>query len=304
MNRKYLVLLVLLIILFVCFAPALGENPFMSGTAVEKTKQGLHYPAFVRRFIQKIGALQRKMNKRMTALGREIKTGENPHAIFILIALAFAYGVIHAIGPGHGKTVSGSYFLSRRATMKKGILLGFLIAVIHAVSAVTVVLVLYFILKKGIGTSMEHYSRAVKIASAGAIMLIGAFLLVRRVIRKNGEEEERENHDSHDRSLLLIAFAVGIVPCPGAVLILLFSMNMDIILYGIILAFVMSVGMALTISVTCCAVIVAKKGILGSWGDGGSGIKRDARRIGLYSVEILGAVIVVLFGVFLLAGTL
>ncbi len=302
MHRKQLLLLPLLMVLFTCLvAPAFGENPFMSGTAVEKAEKGLHYPAFVRRFVQKIGALQRKMNKRMTELGREIKTGENPRAIFILIALAFAYGVIHALGPGHGKTVSGSYFLSRRATMKNGILLGFLIAVIHAVSAVTVVLVLYFILKKGIGVSMEHYSRVVKIASAGAIMLIGAFLLVRRIFRKEGEAEE--NHGSHDRSLLLIAFAVGIVPCPGAVLILLFSMNMDIILYGIILAFVMSVGMALTISVTCCAVIVAKKGILGSGGGGGSGIKREARRIALYTVEILGAVIVVLLGVFLLSGT-
>lgn len=188
--------------------------------------------------------------------------------------------------------------------MKNGILLGFLIAVIHAVSAITVVLVLYFILKKGIGASMENYSRIVKVASAGAIILIGTFLLVRRIIRKNRGAEERENHGSNDRSFLLIAFAVGIVPCPGAVLILLFSMNMEIILYGIILAFVMSIGMALTISVTCCAVIVAKKGILGSWGDRGSGIKSDARRIGLFIVEILGAVIVVLLGVFLLAGTL
>jgi nickel/cobalt exporter len=298
MNSKYPVLLVLFIILFMYFAaPALGENPFMSGTAVEKTKQGLHYPAFVKRVMQKIVLLQRKLNKRMTTLGREIKTKENPRAVFILIALAFTYGVIHALGPGHGKTVSGSYFVTRRATVKNGIFLGFLIAVIHALSAVTVVLILYFILKKGIGVSMERYSRVVKIASAGAIILIGAFLIVRRIFSNKMAPSERESRHPSDRSLLLIAFAVGIVPCPGAVLILLFSMNMDIISYGVLLAFVMSMGMALTISVTCCAVIVVKKGIVGS------GVKSSAGRGALFTVEIAGAVIVVLFGVFLLAGT-
>ncbi|MBN2322507.1 MAG: hypothetical protein JXQ30_02135 [Spirochaetes bacterium] len=294
MDRRRLIILPVFIVLLLCVAAAaLGDNPFMGGTAVEKSKRGLNYPLFVKRFMRKIGLLQRNLNERMTSLGKEIKTKENPRAAFMLFALVFAYGVVHALGPGHGKTVSGSYFLTRRATVKNGIILGSVIALIHAVSAVSVVLVLYFILKKGIGVSMEHYSRVVKIISAGAIVLIGLFLFARRILKKVPSERESL---PRDRSILLIALAVGIVPCPGAVLILLFSMSMDIIGYGVLLAFVMSLGMALTISVTCCAVITAKKGIFGS------GEERGVRRTALFSVEITGAVIVVLFGTFLLAG--
>jgi nickel/cobalt exporter len=305
MDRRLLVLIPLTLIIIFCLGyRASAENPFMSTKSVEETRKGLHYPAFIQKFIQNIGALQRRLNRRMTELGRELKTGENPHAIFILVAFAFVYGIVHALGPGHGKTVAGSYFLSKKATVGNGILLGFLIAIVHAVSAITVVLVLYFILKRGIGASLEHYSRVVKLVSAVAIMMIGIFLLIRRIFGKRKSQAEGMDHGHRQtRSILLIAFAVGIVPCPGAVLILLFSMNLDIIVYGIVLAFVMSLGMALTISVTCCAVIVAKEGIFRT-AAGRSGVAEGkAGAIGLSVVEIFGAVIVVLLGAFLLAGT-
>ena len=304
MTRRLLILVLLVLIVLLCLDfPASSDNPFMSTKSVEKPEKVLHYPAFIQKFIQKIGALQRRLNKRMTELGHELKKGENPRPLVVLVFLAFIYGIIHALGPGHGKTVSGFYFLSRKATVRNGIFLGFLIAVIHAVSAVTVVLVLYFILKRGIGASLEHYSRVVKLVSAIAIMMIGIFLLVRRIFRKRKRSAEGVEHENRQkRSLLLIAFAVGIIPCPGAVLILLFSMNLDIIVYGIVLAFVMSLGMALTISVTCCAVIVAKRGISGI---AGSSVVAEGKAgaIGLSAVEIFGAIIIIALGAFLLAGT-
>jgi nickel/cobalt exporter len=300
MTRRLPVLVPLVLIVLLCLDfPAFSENPFMSTKSVEKPEKSLHYPAFIQKFIQKIGALQRGLNKRMTELGHELKKGDNLRPLRVLVSLAFIYGIIHALGPGHGKTVSGSYFLSRKATVRNGIFLGFLIAVIHTVSAVTVVLVLYFILKRGIGASLEHYSRIVKLVSAIAIMMIGIFLLVRKIFRTRKLSAEGAEPK---RGLFLIAFAVGIVPCPGAVLILLFSMNLNIIVYGIILAFVMSLGMALTISVVCCAVIVAKRGIFRAAGSKAVA-EGKAGAIGLSAVEIFGAIIVITLGAILLAGT-
>jgi nickel/cobalt exporter len=301
MARRLLVLVPLVLVVLLCLGyPASPENPFMSTKSVEKQEKVLHYPAFIQKFIQKIGVLQRRLNRRMTELGRELKKGDNPRPLIVLVFLAFIYGIIHALGPGHGKTVSGSYFLSRKATVRNGIFLGFLIAVIHAVSAITIVLVLYLILKRGIGASLEHYSRIVKLVSAIVIMMIGIFLLVRRIYRKRKCSAEGAEQK---RGLFLIAFAVGIVPCPGAVLILLFSMNLNIIVYGIILVFVMSVGMALTISVVCCAVIVAKRGIFRDADSSSAVTEKKAGDIGLYAVEIFGAIIVIALGAFLLAGT-
>jgi nickel/cobalt exporter len=305
MDRRLLVLLPLTLVIIFCLGfRASAENPFMSTESVEETKKELHYPAFIQRFIQKIGALQRRLNKRMTELGHDLKTGENLRPLIVLISIAFVYGIVHALGPGHGKTVAGSYFLSKKAAVGNGILLGFLIAVVHAVSAVTVVLVLYFILKRGIGASLEHYSRVVKLISAIAIMMIGIFLLVRRIFGKRKRQTGGVEHKHRQtRSIFLIAFAVGIVPCPGAVLILLFSMNLDIIVYGIVLAFVMSLGMALTISVACCAVIVAKRGIVRAVAARSGDAEGKAGAIGLSAIEIFGAIIVIALGAFLLVGT-
>jgi len=301
MDRKKLVI-PLVFILFVCAVyPLFGQNPFISGEAADKQKSS--GPALLGGFLQKTTSWQRTLNKRMTELGRDIKKGNNPRAVFIITLLAFIYGVIHALGPGHGKTVSGSYFVSNRAAVKDGVLIGSLIAVVHTVSAVAVVLLLYFILKRSISTSLEHYSRVVKIVSAGAIIAIGIFLLARRLLtKKEKASPETKSETPNGKGLLLIALAVGIVPCPGAILILLFSMNMDIIPYGIVLAFVMSLGMALTISLICCAVIAAKKGIFGLRFGGKYERKDTAKHIGLYTVEIAGAVMVVLLGAVFLAG--
>ena len=52
------------------------------------------------------------------------------------LAFAFLYGVLHTLGPGHGKVVVVSYFVSRDARLWRGVLMGVQIAVTHVLSAV------------------------------------------------------------------------------------------------------------------------------------------------------------------------
>ena len=53
-----------------------------------------------------------------------------------VLLLGFVYGVVHAIGPGHGKAVVTSYFLSQDKKWRDGVIMGFEIGLSHVTSAI------------------------------------------------------------------------------------------------------------------------------------------------------------------------
>ena len=54
------------------------------------------------------------------------------------------------------------------------------------------------------------------------------------------------------------ALAVGLVPCPGVVMVLLFCLSMDAFMLGLLLGIVISLGMAATIGFVIVAVVLGK----------------------------------------------
>ena len=80
-------------------------------------------------------ATQSAYNERLAATIREIRS--DPFvATLLLAALSFAYGVVHAAGPGHGKAVISSYVLANEQTVRRGIQLSFLASFFQALSAI------------------------------------------------------------------------------------------------------------------------------------------------------------------------
>jgi nickel/cobalt transporter (NicO) family protein len=60
-------------------------------------------------------------------------------AAFMLMAMSFGYGVLHAAGPGHGKAVVSAWVLANERELKRGILIACMSAVFQALTAIVLV---------------------------------------------------------------------------------------------------------------------------------------------------------------------
>jgi ABC-type nickel/cobalt efflux system permease component RcnA len=220
---------------------------------------------------------QREANRLIAQHMRAIREGEGSMPLLIGAGLAFLYGVLHALGPGHGKLVVVSYFLSREARVGRGLLMGLQIAIFHVISAIVVVALADLLLRRAFGGAPAEVA-GVRLFSYGLIALIGAVMLAQAIRRsrqrragievadgccagahghhQHGPGEVRERVQQGGLSL-----GVGLVPCTGAVLILLYAMANDILYAGVLLAVAIAAGMALTMGGLGILSVIARQAV-------------------------------------------
>jgi nickel/cobalt transporter (NicO) family protein len=119
---------------------------------------------------------QREMTDGMTQALKQLKALGSLNAALVLGLISFIYGVLHAVGPGHGKFVISSYALANEKTVRRGILLSFMAALIQALSAIVLVGFLALVFK---ATSMQRLTAEawLETISWGLIAGLGAWLL-------------------------------------------------------------------------------------------------------------------------------
>ncbi|MDA4847210.1 nickel/cobalt transporter [Hoeflea poritis] len=117
---------------------------------------------------------------------------EDPQKLWLLIGLSFAYGVFHAAGPGHGKAVISSYVIANEQTLRRGVVISFLAALMQGTVAILIVGVTYFALR-GTGISMTEATHTLEIASYALIAGFGGWLLYRK-LRPAARKVAREVH--------------------------------------------------------------------------------------------------------------
>lgn len=134
---------------------------------------------------------QRKMTKGMTDAVRQLKALGSLNAALVLGLFSFIYGVLHAVGPGHGKFVISSYALANEKTVRRGILLSFMAAIIQALSAIVLVGSLALLLK---ATSLQIKATEawLETASWGLIAMLGGWLLWRQL--QSGHHHSGHGH--------------------------------------------------------------------------------------------------------------
>ena len=259
---------------------------------------------------------QTRMNAAMRRQLLKARDGRSLRPALIIVLFAFLYGIAHAIGPGHGKLVIGSYFLARRGQMIHGIAMSVVAALVQAVSAIIVVGALAVVLDVSSATIMDD-TATIEMFSYGAIIAIGLWMaygvLVGREHRhrlgpdhkhEHGHEDGDDHYDHRSagrrrdlRRLVVTGAAVGLRPCSGAILVLLFSLANGIVAIGVLATFAMAAGVAITVT----SVSLGSLGIRQAAASVGGRTHRLAER-SYAAVALGGALLIVLFGTAELVG--
>lgn len=105
-------------------------------------------------------------------------TASSPIALLSGVLLAFGFGVFHAIGPGHGKTVTAAYVASTRTARRDAVLLGSAVALMHTFSALVLGMVLFAVASSG--GFVAEAGAWLRVASGLLVLGVGLWLLGRR----------------------------------------------------------------------------------------------------------------------------
>ena len=220
-------------------------------------------PQWLRGVLVRVNAAQRQLNQALSRELRRLRGGEVTGAALGVAWIAFLYGVLHAVGPGHGKLVVSSLFLARHVRLRIALGISWLVSVLQTMSSIAIVTVVAFALGRG-GFDALHDSRRIELICYGLIALIGLVMLTDAlrevwVHRRRAEGFSGHGHRVASGGLVL---ATGLTPCASAIIILLFALGQGVYLVGVAASLVMAVGMGLTVSLVGLAAVAARRGTL------------------------------------------
>jgi nickel/cobalt transporter (NicO) family protein len=196
--------------------------------------------------------LQRWLYAGATTQLKTFSSAVEPLTLLAGMGIAAVFGFVHALMPGHGKTVLVSYFLGRPGKMAAGLTTSVILVLTHVGSAVLMVLAGFIALRATIGGAGR--APAFEIASGVFVTLIGIWLLYRAV---------RHRHDDFNlRNGTMLAVATGAVPCPLTTFIMVYAVSNGIIAAGLLLTASMALGMVATIALFAIATVLLRQRIL------------------------------------------
>lgn len=191
------------------------------------------------------------------------------------MAVAFALGAVHALSPGHGKTIVAAYLVGSRGTPRHAVLLGGMVTFTHTVSVFLLGFATLFVSRYVLPEKIYPVLGAV---SGLAIVWIGTALFIQRLRHArhmHAHEHGREHHHHHDHdhehthshvpegeismgSLLALGASGGLVPCPSALVLLLSSVALGRVGLGLTLLVAFSAGLAIVLMGIGLVVLYAK----------------------------------------------
>ena len=260
MMRLLLLLHVTVLILICPAMPYCPQSVASAASTEVRSSQPSEWRRLYHKTLHRIVRWQKVLRAKLTRLTREMRNDPLGAPFWTFLAFAFLYGIVHALGPGHGKAIVGSYFLNRPGTFKQGMQLGLLFAFIHVFSAVFLLLAGHALLQTSAGSLLASADHRLQKISAMMLIFIGILLTARtlRTCLPHREKRLPHNPKADLKSLCSVAAAAGLVPCPGAALILLFALSQQLLVPGLLAMLALALGMALTVTLSAVATIVTR----------------------------------------------
>lgn len=217
------------------------------------------------------------------------------HALIALLGLSFLYGILHAVGPGHGKVVMSSYLASHQERFKTGILLTLVAALGQAVVAIVLVGALRFILLMS-AHQVNHQALTLIHFNSLLIIALGFWFLFkawRKLHRRRVHYQSfalidkpqqlirpTVNHEScsccghhhidatqlkslkHWQDYLLLIVSISARPCSGALFLLSICALLGIFGTGVLATIAMALGTGITTSAIALLTVGARQWLL------------------------------------------
>ncbi len=219
-------------------------------------------------YLEKLSQQLKIYKDKIQTLLNDIKENNSVSSYLWLLFFSFIYGVLHALGPGHGKSLVGSYFLSQNRSILKAFNISLLIGVVHTFSAFLLTVFIYLVLNLLFISFLTDIEYVASKLSAIIIIAIASYLIFKKY--KTTNKLSFTTHNPNNASCgcsgcntksedLGVILAAGIVPCPGTVTIFIFTFGLGIYYVGFLSAIFMSLGMSLIIFVTAYLSINVRK---------------------------------------------
>ncbi|TNC09647.1 nickel transporter [Methylobacterium terricola] len=258
-------------------------------------------------------AMQAGFSRALQAAVSAVKAGRD--GTLTLVGLGFAYGVLHAAGPGHGKAVIAGYLMAGERALRRGFTLSLLAALLQACVALALVCGGALVLRLT-AAGLNQAGSIIETAGFACVALLGAAVtwrkagqLARLLNREAGPacgpdcghaglaDGAKVERLAGWREQAGVVLAAGTRPCAGAVLVLVFALSQGILWAGIAATLAMALGTALTTGVLAALAVFAKALALTLAGGRGQG---GAIAVGV--LELWAAAFVLVLGAGLLSG--
>lgn len=218
------------------------------------------------------------------------------------LGIGFGYGVLHALGPGHGKAVVSTYVLGAERRMRRAMALAVASALVQGVVAVALILGASELL----GMTRRATFDAADWIERGSYVLVaalGLWIAGRALFGTAPAHDDCavcapvgrlssfsvEGGELRDRRTWWAALGtIGIRPCSGALLVLVLGESMDLRWLAVAVVAAMSLGTALAVAGLAGAVAGLREVVVRALG--GDAARVELLRRGLSVAAGLGLV--------------
>jgi nickel/cobalt exporter len=202
--------------------------------------------------------------------------------------IAAGLGALHALEPGHGKTIVAAYLVGSRGTARHAVLLGIVVTAAHTAGVYLLGALTLYASRYIVPEQLYPWLGAI---SGLSVAGLGIFIFLRRWTGETGEHShapgERHSHwflsmfkqatttelanhvaipaDSKPverllslRELCMLGITGGIVPCPAALVVLLSAFSLHRIGFGLFLITGFSFGLAAVLVIVGLTMVYAK----------------------------------------------
>jgi nickel/cobalt transporter (NicO) family protein len=188
--------------------------------------------------------------------------------LFVLLLVAFGWGALHALSPGHGKAMVAAYLIGTRGTARHAVGLGAIVTFTHTIGVFTLGLVTLLLSRYILPEDLYPWLNLV----AGLLVItVGLGVLRSRIRWGRAQREHNHSHDhghphTHDlpdrvtwKGLVGMGTAAGLIPCPSALVVLLGAIAQHEVGLGLVLILAFSLGLAATLTGLGLVVVYAKR---------------------------------------------